>query len=331
MPDRLLKLAAIMRKPPRRSGCTSRTLQCDFWNWGGDYQRPDCCTSHLLELVRFADKLLTRNGITHWLDYGTLLGAVRNERLIPWDDDVDVGILHRDREAVLALVPEIERAGYRVDLGDPAVIRINYSAVNNQHVDLFLWKESGGLLTSNFDPDLAWPGMYDKESFPVAYVAPPQPVRLHGTTFPAPSPADRFLVEHRFGPDYMTPTRPVRSSRLYPNMRPDQLTPAAERLLDRLVVAEARLRELQTRSRLSQAGLWRDWIEMGMPLAPAPRLVEEVAATVPLDERTPTVEQLTASIAWVEDATGELQRRSPTLFLRRAGRRAVRLGRRLRG
>ncbi len=305
-------------------------MRCDFWNWGSDYVRPDCCTGHLLELTSFTHRLLTSHGIVHWLDYGALLGAVRDERLVPWDSDVDFGILRRDREAVLALVPDIQRAGHRVDLTDPSVIRINYSAVNLQHLDLFLWGESAGELTNSFDPDLAWPGMYDKESFPVGYIATLEQVRLHGRTLPAPSPVGRFLAEHRFGPDYMTPTRPVLSSQLYPDIRPEQLTVAVKQLLARLVLAEARLRELTTRSRLSRAGPWRRWIDDGRPLSPAPRFVDQVAASVPAQERTATVEGLVTSIASLEQASEEMQRRSPTLFLRRGGRRLVRLRRRLR-
>ena len=112
-------------------------------NWGPRALRPACCTQHLLELIGFTSDLLTRHGIVHWLDYGTLLGAVREGQLIPWDGDADFSILQRDEHAVLALDEEFAAAGHYVERpglwrGHRGVIRIRYSKVNRGHLDLFM-------------------------------------------------------------------------------------------------------------------------------------------------------------------------------------------------
>lgn len=46
----------------------------------------------LIDLMEKTVKFLDDNKITYWLDSGTLLGACRNEKFIPWDDDVDLAI-----------------------------------------------------------------------------------------------------------------------------------------------------------------------------------------------------------------------------------------------
>ncbi len=43
-----------------------------------------------LEVLDAIDKACIRNGINWFADFGTLLGAVRHQGFIPWDDDVDI-------------------------------------------------------------------------------------------------------------------------------------------------------------------------------------------------------------------------------------------------
>ena len=54
-----------------------------------------------LELLRFMDNVCNKYNIPYWLDFGTTLGAVRHEGFIPWDDDIDAGILKSDFDRFL--------------------------------------------------------------------------------------------------------------------------------------------------------------------------------------------------------------------------------------
>lgn len=68
----------------------------------------ECLTSTakldaLRNLLVNTTKLLEGAGITYWLDYGTLLAAVRDGELIPWDHDADIGYFASDSMKINAL------------------------------------------------------------------------------------------------------------------------------------------------------------------------------------------------------------------------------------
>lgn len=56
-------------------------------------------------LLRLFAKRCEEQGLRYWMDYGTLLGAVRHKGFIPWDDDLDVSMLRTDYEKLLEKLP----------------------------------------------------------------------------------------------------------------------------------------------------------------------------------------------------------------------------------
>lgn len=88
-----------------------RKYELLYWNMMNDGDLADVekkkkffmnfeCTSPELRIrqLKYADMLRTfkqiceENGLTYWLEGGTLLGAVRHDGFIPWDDDLDVNM-----------------------------------------------------------------------------------------------------------------------------------------------------------------------------------------------------------------------------------------------
>ena len=253
------------------ASCTTATPNCRFWDWGEGHVRPECCTAHLLELVDTVHALLAARGIPHWLDFGTLLGAVRDGELIPWDTDADFGIFARDAERVLELRDELEAAGHSLYTDDPAVIRVLYSDANRIALDLTLWHERDGLLASDEGPLDLWPGMHDRIAFPPELVAELSEVSLNGRTLPAPADPARLLSEHRYGPDWRTPTRPIVSLATRQVVPSTQMTASARELLPWLAERDAVLRGLMwegrsERMRTSRAGRWL--VRAGLPPDP---------------------------------------------------------------
>ncbi len=99
-----------------------------------------------------------------------------------------MGMFDSDVDALLALAPEVERAGHWLDAADPYAIRIKLSRVNSQHVDLYPHKVRGGMLTADWYEDQAWPGIAGRYDFPVHYLEPLETVTLE---------ADRAHRRHR--------------------------------------------------------------------------------------------------------------------------------------
>ena len=57
-------------------------------------------------MLRLFDNICKKHDIDYWLDYGTLLGATRHGGFVPWDDDLDIGMLREDYDKFIKVFPE---------------------------------------------------------------------------------------------------------------------------------------------------------------------------------------------------------------------------------
>lgn len=63
------------------------------------------------EILEKASNFFRDNGIDYFLIYGTLLGAVRHQGFIPWDDDIDIAVFNEDFEKILLHEDQLKKHG----------------------------------------------------------------------------------------------------------------------------------------------------------------------------------------------------------------------------
>ncbi len=93
----------------------------------------------LLELLKAFHSFCIQNGIFYSLAYGSLLGAIRHQGFIPWDDDLDVFV---DRENYNKLV---------VSLKDNHILSIDRESLDSRWVDRVRMKTK---ILNNYSPTL---------------------------------------------------------------------------------------------------------------------------------------------------------------------------------
>lgn len=65
-----------------------------------------------LEILEEIIRVCENNNIVYFSVAGTTLGAIRHNGFIPWDDDIDIGMMRTDYEAFLEIAPKELRKGY---------------------------------------------------------------------------------------------------------------------------------------------------------------------------------------------------------------------------
>ena len=63
-----------------------------------------------LEILKKIDAICREQGLTYYIFYGSLIGAIRHKGFIPWDDDLDIAMPRDDYEKLLVYFDENKEA-----------------------------------------------------------------------------------------------------------------------------------------------------------------------------------------------------------------------------
>ena len=127
-------------------GCGKRTPPCPFNLYVNrlDLNTAPCCRAHIEDLSHYVAACLSEMGVVHWLEGGSLLGAVRERgALLDWEDDVDISVLLDDDMSWERLAAGLTECGAR----------------DGYYVDLF---ENKGLVSISFDAPKRWPFRWER-------------------------------------------------------------------------------------------------------------------------------------------------------------------------
>ncbi|ARF09632.1 phosphorylcholine metabolism protein LicD and glycosyltransferase family 92 domain containing protein [Indivirus ILV1] len=134
----------------------------------------------LKQMLYNVDKIFKKNDISYCMNGGTLLGAIRHQGLIPWDDDADLYIMAYDENKFLSLKPILNQQGYDIGYwwGGYKIYLLNGKNIDGKNkdykfpfIDIFLLSRDkhNNLIDKNKFCVMTWPNSYftDKEFYPL--------------------------------------------------------------------------------------------------------------------------------------------------------------------
>lgn len=110
----------------------------------------------ILNMMQCVHDICVENGITYYMVGGTMLGAVRHQGFIPWDDDMDIAMPRKDFEKFLSLSKEKIPEWMEIKKPIENVVNMGYAKVMNRNttiVEDFKGIRVGGIFIDVFPLD----------------------------------------------------------------------------------------------------------------------------------------------------------------------------------
>jgi len=122
----------------------------------------------MYQMMKDIDELFEKHNIKYFVSDGTLLGSVRNNGQIPYDDDLDISTLPGEGEKIKSIENELNQLGYILKIKYP-----DWYVIENKDLmclDIFHMRKVGNKFDyANQHARKAWPEFffYEKELYPL--------------------------------------------------------------------------------------------------------------------------------------------------------------------
>lgn len=205
--------------------CTAQTERCSRAR-NYDVELRPCCRKHIVRMSRDVSAIFDGAGVTYWLDYGTLLGAVRNPMtewsdypwlpqedrpdgplepgIVPHDKDADWGVLHDDWIPAIRALRRYARHYHVMIRQYSESVKVRLSENNTTNLDLFFWRSNPRKPERMLRKRYAGVDNYKGREFDREDLLPLGTVEWEGMTLPAPKDPEAWLA-FRYGDGWRTP------------------------------------------------------------------------------------------------------------------------------
>lgn len=155
--------------------------------------------NELYNLMQTLDSIFKRYNVDYFITCGTLLGSVREGKIIEWDDDIDLMVIASDQD-MQRLVPHIQQLGYSLEKRDH-IWRFEKTPDSVPYIDIFLGEREGDKIV---DSEKFNRERFTKNYFFVNELYPQQKYRLGPLTLDGPNQYLDYLVR-MYGEGWKTP------------------------------------------------------------------------------------------------------------------------------
>jgi phosphorylcholine metabolism protein LicD len=176
----------------------------------------------LYQLLKDTDELLTANQVPYLITGGTLLGAVRHQGIIPWDDDIDIALPAEAQEQFIALIPAFKKLGYWVlpeIFGYRIVKPVHPSLVWQWMGKTYFWKMiclDVFTLVRNNDKAEGYLPLWPNDYFYLHEIYPLKRYRFGALWVQGPQKATPYL-DRSYGTEWNTVAYRQTSHKIHPN------------------------------------------------------------------------------------------------------------------